>query len=152
MFLDQRVEFEKRFWTLFCWLHFALPQWLACPRPLLVAGDGELVHDSDVKWWKQLGISTTLPGIKHWPRRGCWPRTSSPHTVQQSDREEIRGIKIIIKISREKCAHTLFSHKMKIGWRHFLRWRTWSMTSRYPGSNTSSDLIFSHKLWSQVSN
>ena len=151
MFLDQRVEFEKRFWTLFCWLHFALPQWLACPRPLLVAGDGELVHDSDVKWWKQLGISTTLPGIKHWPQPGLLtPHVLTSHRPAVRPRGDSGDQNNNKDFGGKMC--TLFSHKMKIGWRHFLRWRTWSMTSRYPGSNTSSDLIFSHKLWSQVSN
>ena len=45
-FLDQSGVCEE---VLDVVLLIALAQWLACPRPLLVAGDGELVHDSDVK-------------------------------------------------------------------------------------------------------
>ena len=70
-------------------LLIALPQWLACPRPLLVAGDGELVHDSDVKWWKQVRISTTLPGIKHWAQPGP-ADPARPHLTPSSRATERR--------------------------------------------------------------
>ena len=110
-------------------LLIALAQWLACPRPLLVAGDGELVHDSDVKWWKQLGISTTLPGIKHWPQPGLLtPHVLTSHRPAERPRGDSGDQNNNKDFEGEMC--TLFSHKMKIGWRHFLRWRTWSMTSR----------------------
>ena len=54
-----------------------------------------------------------LPGIKHWPQPGPDPCMSSHSIVQQ---DEIRGIKMIIKISEGKiCTLFRFSHKMKIG-------------------------------------